>query len=340
MAVGERLGHGEQHVAVGVVGDLGRRGPGQHGDGRHRARCRAELLDQPGQPVHADSRQARTAQDGEDIARGDAAGQALRQLAVVDRLAAEVALHEAVVADDDALDELFVHLVLLVDELVGDGALMARRGDGPVDGRVRRRGVVVGGRVAQQVDDPVEVGFGADGQFDRRHPGAEAGADVGQGAIEVRPFAIQLVDDDHPGQAQPGRGAPGVFGLGLDAVGGADDHDGQVGAGQGRQHFGGEVRVAGSVEQVHLHPVHRDRCQGGGDGQMARDLLGLEITGRGPFFHGAPAGQGAGRRQEGFGEGRLAGAVMADEGDVSDCGRVVWHWSLRPCCTGVAVAVA
>ena len=237
VAVGERLGHREQHVAIGVVGDLGRRGPGQHGDGRHRAGCRAELLDQPGQPVHPDSRQARTAQDGEDIARGDAAGQALRQLAVVDRLAAEVALHEAVVADDDALDELFVHLVLLVDQLVGDGALVARRRDGPVDGRVRRRGVVVGGRVAQQVDDPVEVGFGPDGQFHRRHPGSEAGADVGQGAIEVRPLAIQLVDDDHPGQAEPGRGAPGVFGLGLDAVGGADDHDGQVGAGQSASAF-------------------------------------------------------------------------------------------------------
>ncbi len=139
----------EQHVAIGVVGNLGRGGPGQHGDGRHRAGCRAELLDQPGQPVHPDAGQARATQDGKDIARGDAAGQALRQLAVVDRLATEVALHEAVVADDYALDELFVHLVLLVDEFVGDGALVADRRDGPVDRRVRRRGVVVGGRVTQ-----------------------------------------------------------------------------------------------------------------------------------------------------------------------------------------------
>jgi hypothetical protein len=56
---------------------------------------------------------------------------------------------------------------------------------------------------------------------------------------------------------------------------------------------------------------------------MSGDLLGLEVTGRRPFFHGAPAGQRARRRQEGFGERRLAGTMMADEGDISDCGRVV-----------------
>ena len=94
----------------------------------------AELLDQPGQPVHADPGQPRTAQDGEDGARGDPARQALLQLAVVDRLTAQVALHEAVVAHHDALDELFVHRVLLVDQLVGDGALVARRRTVPSTG--------------------------------------------------------------------------------------------------------------------------------------------------------------------------------------------------------------
>ena len=38
------------------------------------------------------------------------------------RLALEVALHELVVADDDALDELLAHLVLHRGEVVGDRA--------------------------------------------------------------------------------------------------------------------------------------------------------------------------------------------------------------------------
>ena len=96
-------------------------------------------------------------------------------------------------------------------------------------------------------------------------PAPKAGADLGQGAVEVGPFPVELVDDDHPGQAEPGRGPPGVLGLGLHAVGGADHHHGKVGTGQGGQHFGGEVGVAGRVEQVDLHPVHGEGCEGGGD---------------------------------------------------------------------------
>ena len=188
VAVGEGLGHREQDVGVGVAGDLRRRGSGHHGDGRGRARGGAELLDQPGQPVHPDAGQPRAAQDGEDGPGGDPSGQAFLELVVVDRLAGQVALHEVVVAHHDPLDQLLVHGVLLVDQLVGDGALVAGGRNGAVDGCVRSRRVVMGRRVPQQVDHAVEVGFGPDRQLDRRHAGTEGGADLGQCAIEVRPF--------------------------------------------------------------------------------------------------------------------------------------------------------
>ena len=77
----------------------------------------------------------RAAQDGEHGGRGDAAGQALLELGVVERLAVEVALHEVVVAHHDALDELLVHGVLLVDEVVGDGPLVADGGTVPSTAR-------------------------------------------------------------------------------------------------------------------------------------------------------------------------------------------------------------
>ena len=56
----------EQHVGIGVAGNLGGRRPRLHGDRRDGARLGAELLYQAGQAVHADAGQPRTAQHRED----------------------------------------------------------------------------------------------------------------------------------------------------------------------------------------------------------------------------------------------------------------------------------
>ena len=127
------------------------------------------------------------------------------------------------------------------------------------------------------------------------------------------------------GHAEAGRGAPGVLGLGLHAVGGADDDDGQVDVGQGGDHLAGEVGVPGGVEQVHLDPVDREGGQAGRDGQLARHLLGLEVHDGGALLHRPPSGDGPRGGQQRLGQGGLAGTVVPDEGDVANCGRVVWH---------------
>ena len=190
--------------------------------------------------------------------------------------------------------------------------------------------VVVRGRVVEQVDDAVEVGFVPDGELHRRHSGTERGPDLRQRAVEVGTLAVELVDDDHPGHAEPGGGAPGILGLGLHAVGGAHDDDGEVDVGQGGHHFAGEVGVAGRVEEVDLDAVDREGGQAGGNGQLACDLLGLEVHDGAALLDRTPPRDGAGGGQESLGERGLAGAVMADEGDVADSGRVVWHLVLRP----------
>ena len=269
VAVVEGLGHGEHRRPGRVAGDLGRLGPRGGHERRTGAGGGAQLLDQPGEPVHADPAGGRAAQDGEHVGRGDTAGQALLELGVVERLAVEVALHEVVVAHDDAFDELLVHGVLLVDEVLGDGPLVAGGGNGAVDGRAGGGGLVVGGGVVEQVDDAVEVGLVADGELDRRHAGPEGLADLGQRAVEVGPLAVELVDHDDPGHTEAGRGAPGVLGLRLHAVGGADDDDGQVDVGQRGDHLAGEVGVAGRVEQVDLDPVDGERGEAGRDGELA-----------------------------------------------------------------------
>ena len=200
----------------------------------------------------------------------------------------------------------------------------------PSNGAPAAGGVVVRGRVVEQVDHAVEVGLVPDRQLDRRHAGAERRPDLGQRAVEVGALPVELVDHDHPRHAEPGGRPPGVLGLGLHAVGRADHDDGQVDVGQGRDHLAGEVGVPGGVEEVDLDPVDRERGQAGRDGQLARHLLGLEVHDGAALLHRAPPCDGPGGGQERLGERGLAGSVVADEGDVSDSGRVEWHLVLRP----------
>ena len=108
----------------------------------------------------------------------------------------------------------------------------------------------------------------------------------------------------------------------MDAVGGADHDDGHVRRGQTGVHIGGEIGIARRIEQVDLDVVDGERGQGRRDGQLAGDLLGLEVTGGGALLDRASSGDHAGGGQEGLGQRRLPGTVMADESDVSDCGRV------------------
>ena len=172
----------------------------------------------------------------------------------------------------------------LVDEVLGDGALVPGRRHGSLDGGARPGRVVVGGGVVQKVDDAVEVRLVADGELDRGHPGTEGLSDVGQRAVEVGALAVQLVDHDHPGQAESGSGPPGILGLGLHAVGRADDDHRQVDVGEGGHHLSGEVRVPGRVQEVDPHPVDDEGCEGGRDGELPGYFLGLEVHHGGAFF--------------------------------------------------------
>ena len=92
----------------------------------------------------------RSAHDGEDAGVVDADGERVLELFDAGHVAVEVALEQGVVGDDDALDEVVVHLVLLRFHLVGD----------LTDGWIA---VDVGVRlVGEQIGDAVEVGLFAD----------------------------------------------------------------------------------------------------------------------------------------------------------------------------------
>ena len=174
----------------------------------------------------------RAAHDREHAGRLDAEREGVLELLEAGHVAVEVALEERVVGDDDALHQVVVHLVLELLHVVGD-----RLG-------VRDAALVEVGGVGEEVGDAAEVGLGADRQLERRDAGAEPVAQLVEGALEAGPLAVELVDEDHPGHAEPGGLAPHRLGLHLHAVDRAHHEHRQVDDAQRRPHVAEEVGVA------------------------------------------------------------------------------------------------
>ena len=188
--VGDRLEHERERVAVGIGRHLDLGVARLHLDRRPVGGRRADLADEVGQPVDRDVGRGRAEHDREHRRLGDALGERVLELVASRSLAAEVALEQLVVGDDDALDEVVVHLVLELGELVGDLA-------------VRRLAAVVEVRgVGQEVGDAAERGLLADRQLERRDAGAEPVADLVERALEVGALTVELVDEHHARDAE------------------------------------------------------------------------------------------------------------------------------------------
>ena len=91
-------------------------------------------------------------------------------------------------------------------------------------------------------------------------PGAEALLELGEGAVEAGPLAVELVDEHQAGQAQLGGQVPGCLGLGLDALHRAHHDDDQVDDRAGGPDLAEEVGVARGVDDVELDVAEHARA--------------------------------------------------------------------------------
>ena len=245
---------------------------------------------------------------GNTDARRDARGERLGELVDVDLLVAEVALHEVVVADDDAFDERVVHRVLLGLHLVGHRAF----------GALRRAAGVRDRDVVQQVDDTRERRLLADRELQRRDAGAELRLQLVERARERRALAVELVDEDRAREAALLGELPRDLGLHLDAFDRGHDEQREVGGLDRGGDVADEVGVAGRVEHVDLVVVELERRERERHRDVAALLFGVEVADGRAVFDPAQADDRPGVEQQRLGERRLAGASVADEGDVAD----------------------
>ncbi len=188
---------------------------------------------------------------GNTVALAMPAASAFASSLDLDLLVAEVALHQVVVADDDAFDERVVHRVLFGFHLGGNLAFGSRRRAA----RVRDREVV------QQFDHARERCFLADRELQRRDTRTELLLQRVERALERRAFAVELVDEDRARDVALLGELPRDLGLHLDALDRRDDEQRQVGRLQRGDDVADEVGVAGRVEDVHLVAVELERAR-------------------------------------------------------------------------------
>src|SRR5690606_15841502 len=127
---------------------------------------------------------------------------------------------------------------------------------------------------------------------------------------EVGVVPVHRVDVHEPRQPVFGGVPPHHLGAYFQARLGVADDDGGVGHPQGGLYLAHEVEVAGGVEKVDLVPPPVARGDGGVDGDLPVYFLGVVVAGGSSFVNLAEAGDGTGRKQEGFSQLGLAGTAM------------------------------
>jgi len=134
----------------------------------------------------------------------------------------------------------------------------------------------------------------------------------------VGPLAVELVDQRQPGHAVAVGLPPDRLALGLHPLAGAEHHHRPVEHPQAPLHLGGEVDVAGGVDQVDRRVGPAERNSRGVDRDPPLLLLRIEVgDGRAPVHIAKPVA-GLGVEEHPLGERRLAGIDVGHDADVAD----------------------
>ena len=235
-------------------------------------------------------------------------------------VAVQVALEQLVVGDHDAFDEVVVHLVLTLLHLVGDLAYLALAG--VVDVRL----------VGEQVGDSVERCLLADGQLERGDACAEPIPELFERAVERGAFLVELVDEDHAGDAQLPGESPDPLGADLDSVDGVHHEHGEIDHAQGGVDVANEVGVARRVDEVDLVALPLERGVGQGERHPALGLLGVEVEHGVAIFDPAQTADGPSPVEQRLCQRRLPRPAVSHKRNIANLlGRVDLHVSASKC---------
>ena len=191
------------------------------------------------------------------------------------RLALDELREQLVVEFGDRLDHLLAILFGLLHQV-------RRNLDGVVFGAQRL--VEPDQRLhLDQVDNALELVFGADGKLDRHRPALQPVDDGVDRMVEIRAHAVHLVDEADARDVVLVGLPPDRFRLRLHAGHGVEHRDRAIEHAQAALHFGGEIDVSGRVDDVDLEIVPLAGRRGGRDGDATLLLLLHPIHGGSAF---------------------------------------------------------
>ena len=212
------------------------------------------------------------------------------------------------------LDDLLDHLLAVV--IVGL-LVFRRHGD-----QLRRVGDVVAavgihnGLALNEIDHAAKLVLCPDGYLHRNGVSFQPASNGLDGALVGRAHPVHLVHEADAGNVVGVGLAPDGFRLGLHASDGVQDHDAAVQDAQAPFHLGGEVHVAGGVDDVDLVVAPVGRGGGGGDGDAPFLLLRHPVHGRGALIHAADLADATGEVEHPLGDRGLSGVDVCDKADV------------------------
>jgi hypothetical protein len=170
----------------------------------------------------------------------------------------------------------------------------------------------------------VEAGFIAEGQL-FRIGGRKFNNLIGQLAAKGGGKGLRIVgkvgfiQKENDGDVPLLQEAPEGSGVGLDAVGGADDQDGGVEHIQGALGFAGKIGMAGGVHEGQVRAVPGEAGFLGKDGDAPVLFHGIGIQKGVAVIHATLAAQGSGKEEYGLRKGGFARVHMGTKPDDRSC---------------------
>ena len=248
-----------------------------------------------------------TGVDRHEHALVDGVVDALLDLFLRELLALEVFHHDFLVGLGDRVDQA----------LAGGLGTLLEVGRDVLDALLGAVFVEIARLHAHDVDDALEVGLLAERQRDRRQTLAETCVQQRHGGAEVGVIAIDVVDEDRARDVHLLGFFPQFRRHDLRAIDGVDHEHGHLSGVHRGNGVADEVGVTRRVEQVDLVIVEGNGSNRGADGELAANLLVVEVEIGLPVVRRAHALGSAGDEQHRLCERRLTGPVLADKRDVT-----------------------
>ena len=277
---------------------------------RNIQRRRQIIDDRIEQRLHTLVLEGRSADDREDLHFQGGATQGGLQLSFANGFAFDVLVHQLVlvIVFNDRLDEDLMVSSSLLFQLFRNFLDMVFGANGLVMPDDRLHG--------HQVNDAPELVFLPNRQLDRHWLGIKALADGVNRVLEVRTRLVDLVDEANARHAVLIGLAPYRLRLRLDAMNGIEHRAGAVEDAQRALHLGGEVHVAGRIDNVdpNVFPEAGGRCRRDGDAALL--LLRHPIHRRSSFVDLANAVRASRIKQDALRGRGLTGIDVRHDADI------------------------